>query len=69
MSILLLSFPGLQGGDQFAPLPPTSAFCLVSGAWSIIVTTIWVIGSKYLIALKKEDFDVVEAKIQEASMI
>jgi len=42
---------------------PTTSFCLGPNAEGIITVTIWVMGYKYLTALKKANFDVVEAKI------
>ena len=58
---------GMQSVCTIAPL--TTSLCPRLSAQGIIMITIWVIGSGYMTALKKTNFDVVGAKIQEASMI
>ena len=42
---------------------PATFFCLGIGAQGVVATAIWVMGSKYLNASKKVDFDAVEAMI------
>jgi len=44
--------------------PPITSFCPGPGTQGIITTTIQVMGSEYLIALKKTDLDAVDAKIR-----
>jgi len=65
-----IAIPRLTGGQSSRSIAlPATSFFTGLGTQGIIKAAMQVMGSEYLDALKKADLDVVEAKIQEGSMI
>jgi len=59
-----IAIPGVTGGQSARSVAlPATSFCPRAGTHGIIIAVIQVMRSEYLVALKKADLNVVEAKI------